>query len=296
MDKNHLKRLVVFSHVVIAGSFSAAARQLSLPRSSISEHIKLLEAGLGVRLLQRTTRTISLTPEGRVVFEKSQSIQALLREIEALAFDQTPSGKVTLSTTQDIAQFWLIPRLPEFYRLYPEIEVNLVVNDFISDLVHEQIDLAIRVTIMGKDSMLIGRELGNERMKLFASTEYLDQHGTPQSLQDLQHHRWIMFQQMTPQGVVVLRDASQQETLKPNRIYETNSPAIQRCMLEAGLGIGVHLPSLAQGSVKSGLLRPFMESWSSTAYSVHLVYPSRELPARTRALVEYLTTVDWNFM
>lgn len=156
MEKNHLRRLLVFAQVIKCGSFTAAAKQLSLPRSSISEHVKTLESVLGVRLVQRTTRKISLIPEGRAVHTKAQSIQSLVDEIGAMSLKQTPSGVVNISMTQDIARTWLIPILPEFYRRHPDIEINIITNDFISDMVDEQIDLALRVSSSTVNSSFIG--------------------------------------------------------------------------------------------------------------------------------------------
>lgn len=294
MDKSHLKRLIVFAQVIRSGSFTAAAKQLSLPRSSVSEHVKTLESALGVRLVQRTTRKISLTSEGRAVYARAQSIQTLVDEIDGMALKRTPSGVVNISMTQDIARTWLIPILPEFYRRYPDIVINIIANDFISDLVHEQIDLALRVTSNDLNSSFIGRALGEERLRPYANSAYINQFGEPTSVDDLARFRWIMLQQTSSGGSITIKRGRKSHSFKPIDVYQTNSPELQRCMMEQGMGVGMHLPSLAKNSVENGLLQPIMGDYHSTRYSINLVYPSRQLPPRTRVLVDYLITIGWN--
>ena len=292
MLNNHLKRLTLFAQVIRSGSFSGAAKQLSMPRSSVSEQVKQLESALGVRLLQRTTRSLALTPEGQLVYAKAQSIQSLVDDIENLSFDREPIGPVTISITQDIAKTWLIPKLPEFYSAYPDISVNIIANDFLSDLVHEQIDLALRVTVEGTDSSLIGRSLGNESLKLFAATDYLKRQGTPVSVKELERCRWIMLEQMSPNGVISLLRGRSTKKIKPVTTLCTNSPELQRSMMEQGLGIGLHFPSMINSELKNSLL-PVLPQYRSTTYNISLVYPSRTLPPRTRALVEFLVDAGW---
>lgn len=172
MNAIDLKRLAFFAEVVRNGSFAGAARSLSLPRSSVSEHIRLLESSLGVRLLQRTTRKLSLTPEGHEVYARARSIQELVTEFSQLTSTQRASGAITVSATQDIADVWLMPKLEEFNQAYPDIQVNLMADDYISDLVEQRIDVAIRVTVKGRESNLIGRTLGQESLRLYSSSAY----------------------------------------------------------------------------------------------------------------------------
>jgi len=293
MNPNDLKRLTYFAEVVQSGSFAGAARALSLPRSSVSEHIRLLEASLGVRLLQRTTRKLSLTPEGQEVYARAQSIQELVGEINSLSGNQHASGTITVSATQDIADVWLLPKLTEFNQAYPDIQVNLMADDYLSDLVEQRIDVAVRVSVKGRDSNLVGRTLGEEALRLFASPAYVKRHDVPISPKALTEWDWILLQQTTTDGKVKLHKGKRNYELKPLLSRTTNAPTLQRRLLEQGHGIGLHLPSLITQQLDAGILVPVMPNVSSTVYSIQLVYPSRKLPLRTRAFVEFLVDSGW---
>lgn len=228
-----------------------------------------------------------------LVYARAQSIQTLVDEIDSLALMQKPSGVVTISTTQDIAKTWFIPILSEFYKQNPSIVVNIIADDFISDLVHEQIDLAVRVTTKNKNSSFIGRVLTEEHMKLFASEAYTNQFGNPTSMADIAKFHWLMFQQSSAVGSIEISRGRKTHKFKPLKVFETNSPELRRCMIEEGLGVGLHFPLMAKHSVEKGLLQPIMHGYYSTCYNISLVYPSRNLPPRTGALVDYLVNVGW---
>lgn len=294
MDSSDLKRLTIFAEVVENGSFASAARALSLPRSSVSEHVRVLEASLGVRLLQRTTRKLSLTPEGHAVYAKALSIQDIITEINQLTNAQQASGVITVSATQDIAEVWLLPKLKEFNQTYPDICVNIMADDYVSDLIEQSIDVAVRVTPHGRDSSLIGRTLGQESLRLFASPHYIQQQEKPDALECLANWQWVLLQQISTDGKIRLLQGERELVLKPTRHRITNAPTVQKRLMEQGHGIGLHLPSLLSAQVEAGLLCQVMEDVKSTSYDIRLVYPSRKLPKRTRVFVEYLVATGWN--
>ena len=190
---NQLSEPIAFVESVDAGSFSGAARSLGTTPSAISKRVAKLEDRLGVRLLQRTTRSLSLTDEGRTYYER---VARLLRDLEE-ANDEVmsggkPCGQLTISASLDFGHDLLVQLMPEFLSLYPDIQVDLRLTDRCVDLVVEGIDVALR---MGElpDSRLIRRHLGRAEFVLCASPSYLETHGTPATPEDLRHHNCLRY-------------------------------------------------------------------------------------------------------
>lgn len=190
---NQLPELIAFVESVDTGSFSAAARVLGTTPSAISKRVAKLEDRLGIRLLQRTTRSLNLTTEGSTYYER---VARLLQELEdandSIISRGKPRGKITVSTSLDFGQRFLVKRLPIFLTQYPEIEVNLQLTERVVDLVTEGIDVAIRLGDL-KDSSLIRRHLGSAGFVLCASPEYLGTHGRPTTPIDLVHHNCMRY-------------------------------------------------------------------------------------------------------
>ncbi|MEM7209173.1 MAG: LysR family transcriptional regulator [Pseudomonadota bacterium] len=293
MEHGDLKRLMIFAQVINSGSFAAAARKLGLPRSSVSKQVSELEESLGIRLIQRTTRKLSLTQEGGRILQHCESIAHDLGQIELVAESESISGHVTISVAHDVAEAWLLPRLHTFRLRHPDIYVRIVVDDFVSDIVGEQIDLALRGAIADDASSLIGREIGREATRFYASPDYVDQHGQPDKLSDLQQHTWVLLTQVFPQQNVNLYSGKRVHKFKATRFHETDSPNIERLMIEQGMGIGIHLPSMAASSVSQGKMVQVLPNHHSVTVRFSLVYPSRVLPLRTRLLVEHLVQSGW---
>jgi len=255
MHYNDLKRLVIFVSVVQSGSFTGAAKQLNLPRSSVSDHISKLEKSLNFRLLQRTTRKLSLTAEGKAVFELSQKISELADEINSLKFVGKASGRVSVSITTDMAQKWLVPLLVGFHNKYPDISVQICIDEFASDLIGENIDLALRVTSPNNQSSSVGRILSKEATCFYASPNYLNQNGSV-SLKNIDAHKWVLLTQMIQKNGIEITHGKDQHVIKPRYFNETDSPEILIQMLEQDFGIGILIPSTAMESVKmESLLR-----------------------------------------
>ena len=190
---NQLPELIAFVESVEEGSFSAAARSLGTTPSAISKRVAKLEDRLSIRLLQRTTRSLSLTSEGGIYYER---VARLLQELDdandSIISGGKPRGKLTVSTSLDFGQRFLVKRLPIFLAQYPEIEVNLQLTERIVDLVTEGIDVAIRLGDL-KDSSLIRKHLGIARFVLCVSPEYLETHGQPATPADLVHHNCMRY-------------------------------------------------------------------------------------------------------
>lgn len=284
----HLKALAVFSTVVDTGSFAAAARQLATSRSRVSEQITQLEEDLGVRLLQRSTRKLSLTEEGRLIHQKARTLSRVLEETREIATQETPKGRVSITTTHDVGVSQLLPALTTFRRSYPQVEIDVILSDDRLDLIAEGIDVGLRVGLPRDDS-LIGRVFYEDRFALFASADYLAEHGMPRDIAALANHHWISLARHNPHGVSRLYRGEELVTIEARHYESCNSPLMMIKMCEAGMGIAQLFPSTVRAEVKSGKLVQLMPELHGAQMLFSLVYPSRkQLPMRTRALIDHL--------
>lgn len=191
LNNNNIAEMEIFAYVVDSGNFSAAARRLHMDPSSISKLILRLETRLGVRLMHRTTRKVVLTEEGELFYHKVVRILADIKEAEASLTSQ-PRGKVRITCSVPFALHQLIPILPEFTHLHPNIEIILLSTDAVVDLLGERCDIAIRIGKVADSSLKI-RKLADSKMLLVASPKYLKQHGIPKKLSDLEKHICLNF-------------------------------------------------------------------------------------------------------
>lgn len=288
INYSHLRLLAIFSAVVEAGSFAAAARKLSSSRSRISEQVAQLEADLGVRLLQRSTRQLTITHEGQQVYDQARQLPDILQSVEAITTPSIPAGRVAITMNHDIAHKYVLPALGKFQTLYPQVQLDLVLDDSRLDLISEQIDLAIRIGIP-KDDSLIARVMHEEQFALCASPEFLNRYGVPRSISDLEQLRWITLIQRNHQDIQYLRKNNKNIEIKMKEFTRCNSPLMVQQMVLAGLGISALLPSTVKEALDQGDLIKVMPSISSEPLVFSLVYPSRrQVPLRTRVLIDFL--------
>jgi len=288
INYSHLRLLAIFSTVVEAGSFAAAARKLKSSRSRISEQVAQLETDLGVRLLQRSTRQLTATHEGQQVYEQARQLPDILKGIEAIATPVEPSGRVAITMNHDIAHKYVLPVLADFQAQYSQVQLDLILDDSRVDLINEQIDLAIRIGIP-KDDSLIARTLHEERFILCASPSYLAISGTPKNMTDLEKLRWITLIQKGHQDIQYLQRKGKNVEVKLTDFYRCNSPLMVQQMTLQGLGISTLLPSTVKEALAAGDLIQVMPSISSELMVFSLVYPSRrQVPLRTRVLIDFL--------
>ena len=284
----HLRPLAIFVCVVDEGSFAEAARHLKSSRSRVSEQITQLEDDLGVRLLQRSTRKLSLTEEGRAVYERVRSLPRLLEDTIEIATQEKPSGRVSVTATYDVGNTQLPPVIASFREKFPDVELDIILSDKRLDLVAEGIDMAIRIGLPRDDS-LIGRVLYEERFGLFATPDYLEKHGTPAHTRDLASHRWICLSNVSPGGVNRLFRGKDLITVNAKKYELCNSPQMVITMATAGLGLAQLFPSTVRKEVAQGRLVRIMPDLSGETMIFSLVYPSRKhLPLRTRALIDHI--------
>jgi DNA-binding transcriptional LysR family regulator len=290
-----VEAMQVFVRVAELSSFTAAAAQLGLAKASTSSAVQQLEDALGTRLLHRTTRRVQLTQDGQVFYERCKDLLADLDEVQTLF--QTGQaglrGRLRVDMPSAVARDVVLPRLPEFLSLHPELALELSSTDRRVDLVREGFDCVLRVGALG-DSSLIARPLGQYRLINCASPAYLAAMGTPRSLADLAQHRLIHYVSTLgarSAGFEYLDIVSQQTRYFPmaGAVTVNNSGAYQGACL-AGLGI-VQVPEAGvRELVQAGRLVEILPALRPAPMPVSLLYAHRRhLPRRVQAFMSWLT-------
>jgi len=287
--------LQVFIDVVRTGSFSEVARERELSPSSVARIIGLLEADLGVRLLQRSTRKIGLTEAGQLVFERTQPLLEELTRIQAEVKELSvkPKGSIRITASPSFGTLCLAPLLGEFGALYPEITLDLVVDDKISDLVDEKFDLAVRQGPL-PDSNLIAERLMSTRYRVCASPTYLARYGIPEAPEDLSQHRCLVFSLPSFRTQWKLRaNNGKVSAVEIHHHMQTNNGIVLRQWAVAGLGIVLLSDWLINKELGSGDLVDLFPNYDATATDfdtkIWLVYPSRNfVPAKVKLLAVFL--------
>jgi DNA-binding transcriptional LysR family regulator len=279
--------LDVFAHVVTAKSMSAAGRQLNLSPAVISKRIRRLEERLGVRLLQRTTRQLSLTEAGQGFYERVVSILSSIEDAEAWVASGSGQARGTLrvSAPTSFGRLHIAPHLKPFLDANPLVSVELILTDAFVDIVGEGFDLAVRIADL-QDSSLVAKRLAPNHRVLCAAPDYLAAHGAPDSIEALARHTLIThnadhWRLDGPAGPVTVRVSG------PLR---TNSSEVVREALLAGVGIALRSTWDVGPELKSGVLLRVLPEYSvGKRVAVHAVYPSRRhMEQKVRAFVDYL--------
>jgi DNA-binding transcriptional LysR family regulator len=283
-----LKHLAIFAKVVQLGSFAAVAKQLNSSRSRISEQVAQLEEEMNVRLLQRTTRKLSLTPEGQAVFEEAVKLGAVLDNVNAQIDQTEPKGRVTITTTNDIGNNQLLGALKSFQLTYPDIDVDVILSDEKLDLIDKGIDLGIRVSLP-QDRRLSGQIIHQDRFKLFASQDYLRENTQVKSLGDLQKFTWITLEQAALNRMQRFYVGDELMEFSPTKYLRCNSPLMMQAMVAEGMGIGFLLPATMKDDIQAGRVVSIFDEISGPHVVISLVYPSaRQMPLRVRLLRDHL--------
>lgn len=288
---DRLSGMRVFAQVVEAKSFTAAADALGMSKSLVSRQVSALEHALAVKLLNRSTRSLSLTDAGAVLYEHCARIvqEAELAESRLTRTQTEPAGLVKLTAVPAFAARHLLPVLADFLHKYPQIQVKLSCSNRPLDLGDEGLDLGIRVSFK-PDPNLVARKLAANRGVLCASPAYLERRGSPRRVEDLRRHACVLFPPLAPKGVWTLRRDGRKHAVPVAGGFETDEMEVVHAAVAAGLGIGI-LPlymvadALRQGRLVS-LLRPFQVVPQSAIYLVYL--PNRTLPTRVRVLIDFL--------
>jgi DNA-binding transcriptional LysR family regulator len=284
-------RLAAFARVVESGSFSAAAAKLGLSRAATSKHVRQLEEHLGVRLLNRTTRHLSLTEEGAAFYERAQRILAELEaaEGEASAGAGEARGTLRLSAPVSFGRRHLGPAIAEFLGRYPHVQIALSLEDRFADLVEEGLDAAIRIGRLA-DSSLVARRLCATRLVLAAAPSYWRRKGKPRTLEALPLDDCFVYTLQAAGRSWRFLDAAGKETvLQPRGAFVANNGDVLREAALAGAGI-VLLPDFIVGEdLSEGRLETALPGWRGIELGIQAVWPSgRHLPSRLRLFLDFL--------
>jgi DNA-binding transcriptional LysR family regulator len=281
----------VFVRVAALGSLSAAARALNISQTMVTKHVAALEERLGVKLLHRSTRRLTLTEGGRNYLAACERILAEIEEAEASAsLDRIePRGSLRLNVPLTFGFRHIAPALPEFSRLYPAVSFDLGLADRYVDLIEEGWDLAIRIGRL-KDSSLVARRLAICRTVICAAPSYLKEHGTPQSLDDLSRHNCLGYTLPSAIGANRWTFGLDGEIVVPmqGNLRANNGDALRAAAL-AGQGL-IYQPTFIVGdSLRDGSLVPVLGRYQTYEPGIHAVLPSgRQAPAKVRAFIEFL--------
>lgn len=286
-----LSDVAVFVQVVESGSFTAAADRLRVSKSVVSKYVTRLEDRLGARLLNRTTRRLSLTEVGSVFYERSREGLSTIEEAEqeVSRLQSRPSGTLRLNTPMTFGVMHVAPALPAFMKAYPDVAVDVSLDDRKVDVIEEGFDLSVRISEL-PDSSLVAKRLASCRHVVVASPAYLEAHGTPRRPEDLIGHNVISYRYQEsalnwhfrgPDGKPVSMPVS-------GSLQMNNSLALREAML-AGVGIA-RTPTFVVGEdIRSGSLVPLLPGYEALELSIFLVYPQRRhLSPKVRAFIEFM--------
>lgn len=284
----------VLVEAVERGSFSAAGRRLGMSPSAVSKLVGRLEARLGTRLLVRSTRALSLTAEGDAYVARARAILAEIDEAErmiAAGAAAVPRGKLRVSATVGFGERCLVPLVPEFLALYPEVELDLSLTDEVIDLVAERADIALRAGPM-RNSALRARKILESRRVIVASPAYLARHGTPRTPQDLARHNCLRFNFRRSMDDWPFIDPATGESyqLAVSGNLEGNSGSMVRRLALDGLGLARMARYVSEEDIAIGTLVPVLDEYNGGDIELlHAVFVGHDyLAARIRAFVDFL--------
>ncbi|WP_394780425.1 LysR substrate-binding domain-containing protein [Undibacterium sp.] len=292
---DQLLAIRAFARVVEAGTFTKAADSLQMPNATVTKLIQSLETHVGVKLLQRTTRRVTVTPDGAAYYEKTARILKDLGDVDTSfgTAQSTPRGHLRVDTGSSLASLVIIPALPEFLQRYPDIQLDLGVSDRHVNLISDNVDCVIRGgTLM--DESLVGRQIGKAAWVTCATPGYLQQFGVPthpQQLQQPHQHRIVNYLSARTGRVVPMPFAKGAERLEITGrhavgINESNAHLAAGL---AGLGIIHTFAYTGRSHIASGALVPILQDWAAPPYPFHVAYPpNRHMSNRLRVFIDWI--------
>ena len=284
-----LNELAVFTYVVEHGGFTAAAEATQLPKSNISRRIASLEERLGVRLLERTTRKVHVTEIGDIYYRHCRRMldEADDADLYVEQAMEIPRGTLRVSATVNVGQHLLAPMAAEFISQYPEVQFELIWTNRLIDVIDEGFDLTIRIGAL-QDSSLVARRLGQWRLFLYASAEYLKARGTPQNPEDLQDHDCLVMSDMRASNQWMLSKGGITEQVVLTPRASVNDFDTLRRMVADGGGIAILPNYMHFGDYHSRLVR-VLDDWTGRLTELHAIFPShRGATPKVRAFLDFL--------
>lgn len=287
---DNLKRMAIFSHVVEAGGFSAAARRIGIAKSAVSKHIAELERQVGVKLLTRTTRQLNLTDAGEIYYKACSQLvtdaAAATRQISGLT--ENISGTLRISSPIALGSDYIAPLVKSFADQYPELNIELSIEDQIVNMVEEGIDVAIRIGWL-PNSNLIARKLTDSPRMICASPAYLEDHEIPSRPEQLVEHDWVIFSLLPTPNIQTFTKDEQKLKVRIHGRFKTNNALTLRTLLLEGSGIGVISEFLVAEDIKQGRLIQLLPEYNVGTAGVYAVYVDKNyMPLRVKLFIEYL--------
>ncbi|MCC6533023.1 MAG: LysR family transcriptional regulator [Burkholderiales bacterium] len=284
-----LERMVVFTRVVQAKSFSAAARDLGTSKSRVSKAVTQLERSLGARLLNRTTRAMSLTEAGALLYERCAQLVEQLAEAKRVVgeLQSGPRGVLRISAPVAFGTLHIAPALPEFLSRYREVKVDMAITDRLVDLADEGYDLAVRIAKEPAPN-LVARRLACVNRKICATPEYFRRHGIPRKPADLERHNCLTYTYY-PQDHWRLHGPGGEISVQVSGNLKLNDDEALSQAVLGGLGVAL-LPTFIVGrDLQAGRLQSVLSDYVPLERHIHAVYlPTPHLPAKVRAFIDYL--------
>ncbi|MDT3720508.1 LysR family transcriptional regulator [Pseudomonas oryzihabitans] len=285
-----LRALQAFVKIVELGSLTAAAERLELSRSALTKHLAALERHYGTRLLQRTTRTLSLTEAGRTLHE---GIVPLLGDLEALEHrlqegHERPRGRLRVSAPLTFGVRHLAPLVSSFLHEYPDVAIDVELSDRQVRLVEEGFDLAVRIGDLS-DSSLVAQPLGAVELHICAAPAYLQRRGRPDQPSELDQHRCLLYSYASDGDTWLFQRGEEQLQVKvAGHLRANNGSVLHRAALD-GHGIIRQPDFLVNEDIAAGRLERLFAAWHTQAITIHAVYPHRRLvPAKVRVFIAWL--------
>ena len=287
-----LEAWAIFARIAATGSFAATARELQLSTATVSKALKRLEGRLGERLVHRTSRQVTLTATGVALAARAARILAEgeAAEAQARAGAATPRGRVRLAAPMSFGLRHVAPALPDFLALYPDVSIDLQLDDRVVDLIAAGVDVALRIARLD-DSSLLARRLCPIRRWVVASPAYLERHGTPQRPRDLRHHACLGYSYLATRETwhfTAVPGGEEEAVQVTGPLSATNADALTHAV-EAGQGLALQPDFLAWEAVRDGRLVIVLRDWSApdTALSL-LTPPGGPRPPRVAVLLDFL--------
>lgn len=286
----NLNRLAVFVALVRAGSFTAAADTLGMTKAMVSQHIARLESELGVTLLLRSTRRMTLTEAGTTFY--AACLRILAEADAAIAqvghSQDQPSGTLRLTATGDYGPAVVAPALASYLRTHALLQVDLVLADHVSDLIAERFDMAIRMGAL-HDSSLRSTRLGSFRQLMVASPAYLARRGKPRGIADLSAHDWVALTLLsTPLRWTFTAPDGARKTVRMRPVAQANNVTAAHALVLHGAGVSVLPDYLVIDDIREGRLVVLMAQYTLPVCGIYAVYPGRQPPAKVRAFIEHM--------
>jgi len=285
-----LQRMAIFARVVEEKSFSAAARRLGLAKSLVSKQVTQLERSVGARLLNRTTRALSLTEAGSVFYEHCSRIVEELEEAKLAVgrLHSEPRGLLRLTVPVAFGRLHIAPALSDFLERYPEMKIDMATTDRFADLAEEGYDVAIRI-IDQPAPTLVARRLAPVNRKLVATPQYFERHGVPESPEDLEQHNCLTYTYFNPQDPWRLRGPDGDISVRATGNLRVNDDDALAAAVVQGLGLALLPTFLIGGELQSGRLQAALSQYIPLERYIYAVYlANRHVSAKVRAFIDFL--------